>query len=1224
MPDDQNNYNPMQANLGLIPNQGPIGMPTPSPADTALRLTEQANAQLEHARSMTAAASAFGEQFRQQFQMIQRQQSMSPYAAQMLAQNMPGTPQYRGGMLPSPLTMTPATTGVFRPPPQAPTFAPVPPMYVPRFDTPITPRMPRPMFRSPYEQEMEAQDVRADRWAAGGAQIPNFAAQAATIAGGAWAGRHLMGRMGLGGRWGGLAGLALGAAGTMAAGIPEAVGNIANFAMRPFRERQEMGAAMQRMSRDWVVTGPQLHPLGRGLTREAAVEFGGAVRNLAGDQGFQQQTGEMFNRQDLMNITRQGGRAGLFDMAQSVPQIQNQLRQTAITIRQFMELTNDPDVSNVIRQMGQLRQFGMTQQEMLTAAQGMRTFARAAGTTIGGIQQIGGLPGAMTFQQAGLTPGTGFQYGNFAAASARQLVAAGGVNPRQLALLGGVQGIAQRDIQAQAALGSMPLYGAAMAQYGPQGWGVNTGAVGQRGGGAFGMVQGAIGAMNQAMQQGGLGALASFPLSQREIQDEALSRMTPQQQMAQRFQMAMTTGQQLGLRGRGGFAAGARILFGDEVATQMMHQAESPGFWRGQRQIIQRQQQELAFQQRQQMLAAAPFLGGIPRDIAAATGITGAARGIGRAFEDMREGIGEAGAAVGGVVGEIGGLYREWEAGQRGVMRRELTSGAGGPAAGVRARAEGGGNFRDLVKAQQRGEFWSDKGAQSLDTSAQALMNAVNLKERGVPGAVAAMGGPFEILGTTMPETGAMISSYARYTADEQEKRNVLRGYITEASRTLNIIDESKVIGGREENVAKVETAIEKALGSKSGIKGYDVIRAAGRKLDEMVYNRGKYGENITQADRHRAIIEGIMEASGGKVDIKRARQLAAKIGSQPHLLHDMEVQVTHYARQDALDPSLYVGQEEDHRASVFKQITKATNQRVESLQNQIETMEEKLDLDPFMGYYSEEEEKIQKLAAGWGGKGTAIRAMALLAETGDMTAEERRANQKKWRAVADKYKLTSKERRDAENEARQFAAKNTDIADRLREAAKAGTVQQLERYGITQQEIGIQSAFSSKGFMGEFAPYSEKLPGFMATATEPGAVSARSIAQQFTDPELAEMARTGGAKGRRWAAIFRKAKGTGEEATKAQELITREAARQSEISEKGVEEAAAMTSEERIEKWQGGKGKGLAASDRAMADMQAVFSEFGTAVQVFAQGSQRLQQAMNSEMANNLAKGGT
>jgi hypothetical protein len=174
----------------------------------------------------------------------------------------------------------------------------------------------------------------------------------------------------------------------------------------------------------------------------------------------------MFNRQDLMQMTKQGGRAGLFDMAQSVPQIKQQLRTTATTIKQFMELTNDPDVSNVIRQMGQLRSFGMTQQEMVTAAQGMKTFARAAGTTVGGVQQMGGLPGAMTFQQAGLTPGTGFQYGNYAAASARQLVASGEVNPRQLALMGGVQGIAQRDIQAQAAMGSMPLFGAANAQYG--------------------------------------------------------------------------------------------------------------------------------------------------------------------------------------------------------------------------------------------------------------------------------------------------------------------------------------------------------------------------------------------------------------------------------------------------------------------------------------------------------------------------------------------------------------------------------------------------------------------------------------------------------------------------------------------------------------------------------------------------------------------------------------
>jgi len=1052
------------------------------------------------------------------------------------------------------------------------------------------------------------QDIEDDRMEAMAMQGPRFGAQAMAYGGGAWMGRGLARRMGMRGRMG-MVGMAAGALAMGASGIAEGLGNIADYSMMPMRETRQMGAAMQRMSQDWVVTGPQLHPTGRGLTREAGIEFGGAVRGLAGDEGFQQETGGMFNRQDLMQITRQGGRAGLFDMAQSVPQIKQQLRSTANTIRQFMELTNDPDVSNVIRQMGQLRQFGMTQQEMLTAAQGMRTFSRAAGTTIGGVQQMGGLPGAMTFQQAGLTPGAGFQYGNFAAASARQLVAGGGVNPRQLALLGGVSGIAQRDIQAQAAMGSMPLFGAAMSQYGPGGWGVNAGAVGQSAGGAFGMVGNAVQSMNQAVRQGGIGALATFPLAQREIQDEALSMMTPQQQMAQRFSMAMQTGQRLGLRGRGAFGAGARLLYGDEVATQMMQQASSPEFWQGQRQIIQSRQRELAYNQRQQILADAPMLGGLPRDIAAATGISGAIRGVGRAFGDIGEGIGEGIAGIGGVLGGFADMYRAQEARGQGLIRRQLRSGAGGAAAGLRGAALGGGDFSDLVRGGREGVDVD------VGVGRRALTEAINLEERGGLGvqerAAGIPGIPLSILmggeAGTVGEIAAAASAYARYGMGEEYKP-IVGEYINTAARTLNIMDKAKQVGGREAHVAKASEALDKAMGDAGGGgAGYSVMRTAADKLDKIVVDRGKYGEAVTAADMQKVLVESIIEESGGKVNRSRAEQIAQGLAKKPHIMRDINAQITHYARQDSADPSTWLNQEGDMRTAVTEQITKATNARVEALQGQIETMEEKLDLDPFLGFYSGEEENVQKIAARRGGKRFALLAAASMAVTGDRDERTR----SKLREVQKKYGFTDKEIRAAEREARAMEREDEDTMERIREAGAAGSLEDLERYGTQQQRIGIQSAFASEGFMGQFAPYSERLTEYMGT--EGRDVTAAGIAKQFTQEDLGRMAQSG-AGGRRWAAIMKLAQGTGEKAQKAQEFITRYAAQQARTTEEGVEEVAAT-------KATGEEAQRLQESDIAMSDMQTVFSEFSRAAPDFAQGARMLREAMNSEMVKKMAE---
>lgn len=1233
MPDDRSNINPMQANLGLFTSGNPVGAMTPTPADTALMLTQQATARQQHSQQMSqlaggagspvGAAAVFGQQFQQRLQTIQQQQGMSPYAAQMIAQQMPGMPQYGAGTLPSPLMMTPAATGAFRPPMQPPSFAPVPPMHVPRQQwSPFTPQMPQPMFRTPYEQMAQAEDIRADRGAAFVSQLPRFGAQAAAFGGGAWAGRRLAQRFGMRGRMG-MVGMAAGALAVGASGIAEGLGNIADYSMMPFRERRQMGAGMQRMSRDWVVTGPQLHATGRGLTREAGIEFGGAVREMAADEGFQQQTGGMFNRQDLMQITRQGGRAGLFDMAQSVPQIRDQLRTTAVTIRQFMELTNDPDVTNVIRQMGRMRQFGMTQQEMVTAAQGMRTFARAAGTTVQGVQQMGGMPGAMTFQQAGLTPGTGFQYGNYALASARQMVASGSVSPRQLALMGGVTGMAQRDIQAQAALGSMPLYGAAMGQWSPGGWGVNAGAVGQRGGGAFGMVTGAMGSLNQAVRQGGLGALATFPLAQREIQDEALSRMTPQEQMAQRFQLAMTTGQQLGLRGRGAFGAGARLLYGDEIATQMMKQAESPAFWRAQRQMIRGRQMELAMEQRAQIEEDAPGPIGM---LGEAIGETPQGRMFSEAGRILR------GRSPFARLGEdISNMVSDAMA-PEGVIRRRLPREAairgerqrrGLAANEALADVQFGGRYRRTLAEQRAGATGVGTAYDIVDLMGQAA----NVEDQGLSGTWAAMGGEgagayfgglggFAELMQGATEIGMMRGPLGAAGGDTEMERRILSAHRRQQG-AVDAVRFARERGSTERGRQQAEAAAEKVIG---GGRGHRALALAGERMAEDLKSKGRTGFWRSlfspEAVKERALAMKKGDIGGALTwqykkrltDTELDKYAVTALAQSNNMSEDEAREMFNGlspTEKNAIRGRMIQQAERSGGAEVkefFQEQAEAgaeytAKNRQRALDMTMEAMGEELDI-----YETAFGVEYKTLFGQWEAAGaedfkaqiqdqSIMESMMLTAAAGGM---DRYDEAKKIFMQAGGSEKAFKQQ--WESAQAQLEGMDEDVREMYKGMGRAG-LNAAVAYAGKSKRMALEGAIRGEEFLGELRQFAGA--DFAKVATSRGAVDLQKLAKTIS-PEGLEQMRKGGKRGRGFARAVEQAQ-AGD--TGALQRLAVAMAPEGEVAE----EAAVPAEGEEAER--------LGRADEAMGDMQVVFADFKVASKDFMMGTRMLREAMNSDM---------
>jgi hypothetical protein len=603
--------NSMQATMGLSFNTAPQQQPrTPSPGETSLQLMESARNQMMAARqTIGSAITGMSQQFQANYdqlksstynmnpQMAQAlQASRSPYyGAEERAANPFGT---QGGMLPSPLQMTPAETGVFRPRAQGFNFQALPPITMPSWGnrmlgpTGLGVMLPPPMFQSEMERQQTMNDQLSMMSYAQASQIPGVLGTGMGFGAAAMAGA----RMGRGfGRYGSAIGAGIGALGAGLAGIPSAIGSMADTITGIPYETIQMGASLQNSTRGFITAGPGLSPAGRGLGREAARDLASGIRDMASQDS-------MFNRQDLMSMVNQGGQAGLFDMAQSVPEIKNKLRETMNTVKEFMSLTNDPDLTSVIRQMGQMQQMGMTQGQMVQAAQGMRAYAKQAGTTIQGLKDIGGTPGSYAFQQMGLTAGQGFMYGNYSAASTRNMLATGNLSPRDLALMGGVSGMTQRDIMGQAAFAGMPLFGAMNAKYGAKGWDAATKSQGwQAEGGAAGMVTDAYKALSAGVQEGGVGAMATFFTSQRQIADKALAKMTPEEMMAQRYNMAMNTGKMFGLSGMQALSFGANTMYGKDQAEQMTLGAGTPGFFQMQMAQTLARSQEAAMQQQGQI-----------------------------------------------------------------------------------------------------------------------------------------------------------------------------------------------------------------------------------------------------------------------------------------------------------------------------------------------------------------------------------------------------------------------------------------------------------------------------------------------------------------------------------------------------------------------------------------------------------------------------------------------
>lgn len=680
MADYDDDLGVMQAQLGLGArgSMSPLGIPTPMPqvrhpsdaARDAVMMTQSAAMQTMQTGSMINAAmaggmgsglSGFAAQYQANMANIRANQ-LSPFGAGM-ASSMMGMGGYMPGMMPSPIQMTPPNMGIYRPmaPPPMMTVPPIPP--TPFIPGPLTPQLPPPMFTTNFERSQQLADVRSHQATALALSVPGAVgrlgvdAAGARIGGGlgALAGARLGGVPGaaIGGALGALGGF-LGSERYLGQGVQDVIDD-----MNPIARMSRQAAQVRGLSRDFVVGGNALDPTGSGLNRTASVRLARQLHNLAGESGFQRETGGAFSTQDLMKITQLSGQQGLLEMAQSPEQITSQVKTISKALKAYMKLASEPDVTEAIRQLGQMRGMGLSLGESMLAVERAKTYGRMAGTSVQGIMQAGGLPGAMVFQQQGLSAGLGMQVGMGALGMARQAAVGGTFTPAQLSMLGGVSGVAQNNMEMAAAMLKQPMMAAAMSNYNPMsgGFQLNPNAVGGLARGQFG-VQGmanmGVSNMIRAVNQGGIGGLAAFQMDQSDMQDQLGRALGPEGVKMMGMQQILNTRRFLGIRGRGGLFAAAKAMgFTDDQAKQSVQEMGSPEFMENmQRQIRITEQQQRA-EERERAKATAPtFMQGVAEKYGRVRGTVQAFRTMGNVYDDVTEALtgsfaryGEEGAA---------------------------------------------------------------------------------------------------------------------------------------------------------------------------------------------------------------------------------------------------------------------------------------------------------------------------------------------------------------------------------------------------------------------------------------------------------------------------------------------------------------------------------------------------------------------------------------------------
>ena len=630
-------YNSSQAQLGLTGQSGSfnaLGIATPAPpppppvrhpgdvsqdivrqTQTAMATTLQTTSAMRlggmggvafggggAAGGGIGAAGAFAQQYQQNMAGINAQH-IAPFSAQMMGMMGGMGSGFQQGMLPHPAMMTTPGMGIYRPfaPPPVPTVSPF--QQMPLFQTPFSPIPPPPQFQTPMELSSNMATQAGQRRTAAMFATPGVAARGAADVGLGYMGAGLGAVMGArfgpaGAAIGGTLGMAAGMFGAEHFGLGATAQHIADR-VTPFQSMAARGQQMQTMSQAWVTGGPDLNMMsGRGLSSRGATHLGRLLEDTAYSGRFQRETGNTFSAQDLTKITNTAGQQGLLQDAQSVDQIHDKVKGIAKSLVSFMKIANEPNVVEALKSMGRARAMGLSVGETMDMAMEARMYSKMAGTSVSGIMGGAGMQGAMLYQQQGLSAGLGMRMGMGALGSATAAVGAGAFSTQRLAMLGGTQGVAQREMEMGAAFLKQPMMAMALSTMGKTGeFGVSGGATRELMSGRMDVMQMATRGVNnllEGVRKQGIGAIAMQEMQSTELQDAIGRIMGPQGTKIAQMNLIEQQRKARGLdRNPGGFAMAGRSLgFNPDDMEVLSAEASSPGYFDAQRRHLQVQKME--------------------------------------------------------------------------------------------------------------------------------------------------------------------------------------------------------------------------------------------------------------------------------------------------------------------------------------------------------------------------------------------------------------------------------------------------------------------------------------------------------------------------------------------------------------------------------------------------------------------------------------------------------
>jgi hypothetical protein len=527
-----------------------------------------------------AAANSFAAQYANNMNVMQTSMRVGPYGYGGGA--MPGL---MGGMLPSPGMFTAPELGVYRQayPRMHDTYGMTSPHAVNMFN-PLVFQPQTTMFRSPLQAGMDAALSVEGRNAAtlmtGGNMIGRGAVDlAASVFGGR-----------IGATLGGLAAGPQGAVYGMMAGrlggaalaeMSGAAGGFGSMASN-FMLATPIGVPLQtqQLSKSMFVGGSAASAAGIGVSPADATALAPAIQRLSYNREYG------FNTADYPKIIEQAGQAGLFNDLGSLEQGAQRLSKMSKALKLFMKITNDPDVTSAIQQLGSMRMMGADFESAIYNLKSIRGYARMGGLSPQATENAANT-GALLFQNMGLSGATGMVHGVGVTGLARQAVASGAFTTLQQALLGGEQGMAQRTLESNLAFMRAPAMGAFLGNITGQGnFRLDPRAIKDLLGGKVSMsdvVTQGVGNLNVAVARRGVGALALQQMYQSENEDEAMRYMGPAGVDAAKKMMVIKEAETM----RGGatpenLAMAIQRMFPGDVGTQrqMLQEMTSASFIR--------------------------------------------------------------------------------------------------------------------------------------------------------------------------------------------------------------------------------------------------------------------------------------------------------------------------------------------------------------------------------------------------------------------------------------------------------------------------------------------------------------------------------------------------------------------------------------------------------------------------------------------------------------------